>query len=168
MQQQSITDADLDQWEKEEHLYFSKIGHEDAWDTYAVAYVEMLQDLRAAEATRGNITMQFIQSVPSDYEFVDANQQMPRYATEVSSTARLETRRRHANERYNQLLLDVTEMELKMGTERWEPSSPQYQSTLRYIANRKYHRALIKVHRLVVLRLFELHKLNLSQTGKCA
>ncbi|KAI0323319.1 hypothetical protein GY45DRAFT_1227486, partial [Cubamyces sp. BRFM 1775] len=36
---------------------------------------------------------------------------------------------------------------------------------LQYIATRKYQRALGKLQRLVIQRLFELHKLNLSQTG---
>jgi hypothetical protein len=36
---------------------------------------------------------------------------------------------------------------------------------MKYMATRKYHRALDELQRLVVLRLFELHKLNLSQTG---
>lgn len=34
------------------------------------------------------------------------------------------------------------------------------------MSQREYHRALDNLQRLVVLRLFELHKLNISQTGK--
>ncbi|KAG2363646.1 hypothetical protein BDR07DRAFT_1450588 [Suillus spraguei] len=36
---------------------------------------------------------------------------------------------------------------------------------MRYMATQKYHHALDELQRLVVLRLFELHKLNLLQTG---
>lgn len=158
-----VTEQTLDQWEKAEQHYFQNLtGKEDPWDAYAVVYVEMLQDLQAANAARGNATTQFLQSIPEDYSF-DADAAK---SADKSQTAQLETRRRHANERYNQILFDVLDMELRMGTQRWEPSTPQYQATVKYIAERKYHRALNKVHRLVVLRLFELHKMNLSQTGK--
>ncbi|KIP01439.1 hypothetical protein PHLGIDRAFT_40382, partial [Phlebiopsis gigantea 11061_1 CR5-6] len=37
--------------------------------------------------------------------------------------------------------------------------------TLQYLRERKYHRALHKVQRLVILRLFELSKLNVAKTG---
>jgi predicted ferric reductase len=57
-------------------------------------------------------------------------------------------------------------MEVKMGiTWRWEPLDSEYADTMRYMATQKYHRALDELQRLVVLQLFELHKLNLSQTG---
>jgi len=36
---------------------------------------------------------------------------------------------------------------------------------MKYIAARKYHQALNALQRLVVQWLFELHKLNLAQTG---
>jgi hypothetical protein len=57
-------------------------------------------------------------------------------------------------------------MEVKMGiATRWQPSDPEYIETANYMSKRKYHLALDNLQRLVVLRLFELHKLNLSQTG---
>lgn len=49
---------------------------------------------------------------------------------------------------------------------RWTTLSPEYQSTLKYISNRKYEQALDHLQQLVIKRLFELHKLNLSQTGQ--
>ncbi|KAJ3472921.1 hypothetical protein NLI96_g13200 [Meripilus lineatus] len=121
----------------------------------------MLQDLNAADIACGNANALFFQSVPSDYQYAS-----PEEAAKVdnSQTLNLETKRRHAKERYDRLLLEVMEMELRMGIQRWQPSHPRYQSTLKYISQRKYHQALNKVYRLVVLRLFELHKLNLSQT----
>jgi hypothetical protein len=58
-------------------------------------------------------------------------------------------------------------MEVRMGiVNRWESSMPEYQQTVKYIKTREYQRALDNLQRLVIQRLFELHKLNLSQTGK--
>ena len=43
---------------------------------------------------------------------------------------------------------------------------PAYQEAVKYIHERKYRRALEKLHRLIVQRLFELQKLNVSHTGE--
>ena len=48
---------------------------------------------------------------------------------------------------------------------RWVPGDREYEETLKYIATRNYQRALGRLQRLVIQRLFELHKLNLAQTG---
>lgn len=50
--------------------------------------------------------------------------------------------------------------------ERWHADHPKYRDTLKYISQRRYHRAIDKLHKLVVQRLFELHKMNLSATGE--
>ena len=39
----------LDDWEKEEQLYFNTLGQENSWDMHAVAYVELLRELRAVD-----------------------------------------------------------------------------------------------------------------------
>jgi hypothetical protein len=49
LQSLNITEADLKKWESEEVEYFGSLGKEPEWDVYAVAYVELLQELRLAE-----------------------------------------------------------------------------------------------------------------------
>lgn len=54
-----------------------------------------------------------------------------------------------------------------MGIERrWQPSDAQYLDTCKYMALRKYHKALDHLQKLVIQRLFELNKLNIAGTGK--
>ena len=61
---------------------------------------------------------------------------------------------------------DLARLEAKLEIEnRWQPGDILYDNTVKYIAPRKYQQALGRLQRLVILRLFELHKLNLSQTG---
>ncbi|KAG6858207.1 hypothetical protein C0995_001777 [Termitomyces sp. Mi166 len=48
---------------------------------------------------------------------------------------------------------------------RWTVNHSEYQKTAEYIANLKYEKALDHLQTLVIKRLFELHKLNLFQTG---
>jgi len=88
------------------------------------------------------------------------------YSSELSRTRRLESGRRHARERQDQLLRQVLELEVEMGiAKRWTPETPGYVETARYICERRYHQALNNLQRLVVQRLFELHRLNLSGIG---
>jgi hypothetical protein len=57
-------------------------------------------------------------------------------------------------------------MEVKLNiSRRWTVTSPEYISTIKYVQERKYQRALDRLQRLVVQRLFELHRLNLSGIG---
>ena len=49
---------------------------------------------------------------------------------------------------------------------RWDPLSPEYLETLGYLNTRSYQRALEELQRLVIQRLFELHKMNMSATGE--
>jgi hypothetical protein len=97
-------------------------------------------------------------STPADYEF--------NYAGAASQTQKIETNRRHLSERRDNALHEVIEMEVKMDiAHRWQAGDQEYLKTLTYIKERQYYRALDELRRLVIQRLFELHKLNLSQTG---
>lgn len=111
----------------------------------------------------------FISHTPADYTFA-----MPSssggpidYSAELSQTRKAESARRLAAERRQQVLVEVVAMEVQMGIAvRWQPSDSQYMATVKYISERHYHRALDRLQKLVVLRLFELNKLNLAGTGK--
>lgn len=48
---------------------------------------------------------------------------------------------------------------------RWVPHSPEYQKALKYLHHRIYYLALDKLEGLVIQRLFELSKVNASETG---
>jgi hypothetical protein len=111
----------------------------------------------------------FLSSAPADYQLTaldstDAGSGF--YAFNLSQTRKLETERRCAAERRDILQREVVAMEIRLGIIcRWEPSSPEYQRTLSFMSTRKYQKALDHLQRLVVQRLFELHRLNVAQTG---
>ncbi len=89
------------------------------------------------------------------------------YDADLSATRKLETRRRYLRDRVDQLTADVNEIEVRFGIEkRWEPMDEKYLKAVKYIATRTYQRALGRLQRLVIQRLFELHKMNIAQTGK--
>lgn len=87
-------------------------------------------------------------------------------ASDAATTRRLETTRRHALENFEKDLQVVQDLESKLGvTQRWIPSTPEWEDAGRLVAMRKYQRALDALEGLVVARIFELTKLNCSGTG---
>lgn len=52
----NISMATLNNWEKEETEYFTTLGQEREWDTHAVVYVQLLQELGHLDAQRSNTT----------------------------------------------------------------------------------------------------------------
>ena len=89
------------------------------------------------------------------------------YAHDLSTTRKLETERRYALELHENCLKQIVNMEVSMGIDRrWDPSTPEYMETLGYLSTRTYQRALEELQRLVIQRLFELHKMNISATGE--
>ncbi|KAG6883306.1 hypothetical protein C0992_009118 [Termitomyces sp. T32_za158] len=90
------------------------------------------------------------------------------YASALSKTRKTETERRYADERRDQLTRDVTQLEARLGIsreQRWTFSSPEFLEISKYISRRTYEKALDKLQKLVIQRLFELQKLNLSHTA---
>ena len=57
------------------------------------------------------------------------------------------------------------EVRLELLGDCWSSSSPEYQEIKKEFAHRRYRLALDELERLVMLRLFELTKLNASGTG---
>lgn len=110
--------------------------------------------------------VRFITLTPDDFQTAAPPLSQP-YAHDLSTTRRLETERRYALELRENCLKQVIDMEVGMGIDkRWDPSSPEYLETLGYLSTRKYQRALEELQRLVIQRLFELHKMNISATGE--
>ncbi|KAG2360342.1 hypothetical protein BDR07DRAFT_1452022 [Suillus spraguei] len=127
-----ISDNDIKTWSLEQSRYLATAGHEVKWDIHAVAYVELLQKLREARAAAENASTLFLNATLVNYEFVTpSTTSTSHYTTNLSQTRKLETRRRHTNERYDSILQDVVALELKMGIVRqWEPADQQYLATL--------------------------------------
>ncbi|KAJ7744928.1 hypothetical protein B0H16DRAFT_1463071 [Mycena metata] len=76
------------------------------------------------------------------------------------------TARRHAEENWDKAFADVQQSEAALGVvDRWEPTGPQWAEAAHLVSTKRYRMALLKLERLVIQRMFELTKMNLSQTG---
>ncbi|KAI0674940.1 hypothetical protein C8Q78DRAFT_1075288 [Trametes maxima] len=157
-------------YRQEELQYFEELGEELPRDLHAIAYVEALEELNSVSAELDGAEEQFLKTVPPDYApavaFLPPTTALTTYSTDASATRKVETRRRFLRDRLAVLQLEVATLEIKLGIDiRWQAGDTQYVKVLDYIATRRYQRALGHLQRLVVQRLFELHRLNLSQTA---
>ncbi|THU84014.1 hypothetical protein K435DRAFT_688431 [Dendrothele bispora CBS 962.96] len=165
LQDLQITGHDLDAYFQDEVAHFRGLGTEAPEDLHAVAYVELLQKFRALSNEYEEASSSFRLRIPDNYTPLSATQQ---YGAALSETRKAETNRRRIGEQRDQALDELVGMEVQMGIpegQRWLPGSPQYLQALQYMKKRKYQQALESLYKLVVQRLFELHRLNLSQTS---
>lgn len=81
-------------------------------------------------------------------------------------TASSETARRHALEIQNRDLAAVQLLENKLNiSQRWERGSLEWLAAGEKVSMRTYQRCIDVLEGLVVARMFELTKMNRSQTG---
>lgn len=81
-------------------------------------------------------------------------------------TASTETARRHALETQNRDLAAVQQLENKLNiSQRWERGSLEWVAAGEKVSVRTYQRCIDILEGLVVARMFELTKMNRSQTG---
>lgn len=158
MSEYGVTSETLEEWAREEREFFATLGEEEEFDVRRVAYIELLQQLRELEPQLARASSSFIAYNP--------HQNDPSYKKQLSETRRLETNRRHAIDKYNRISLEICQLEAALDIPmRWTPLDPEYIEATTHIRERKYARALDKLQKLVIQRLFELHKLNIAQTG---
>jgi hypothetical protein len=87
-------------------------------------------------------------------------------AAYTPGTSKAELARQRGKEKVEHDLEAVQELEERLGiVDRWTTESEKWQSTVGEIKKRKYQLALNSVEHLIVQRIFELTKVNQSQTG---
>lgn len=86
--------------------------------------------------------------------------------TTKDETASIETARRHALEKRDKILDQVHALETRYKlAKRWKKDSVEWKEAAGLSSMHSYQKALDKLEGLVVARLFELTKMNMSQTG---
>lgn len=82
------------------------------------------------------------------------------------TTASKETARRHVIELNIRRVKAVQVIEIKLNiTTRWEPGSMEWEAAALKVKMRLYQRSIDVLEGLIVARMFELTKMNMSQTG---
>ena len=146
---------------QEQREFFAQLGEETQYNLHEVAYVEALQKLRDLENERQTVNTRF-----SGFMTVDPSSSS--YEQDFSKGRKIETERRTVNDSISNVMRELNELEVLLQiarTDRWTPAHPKYKETRKFIVERDYRAALEEVQRLVILRLFELHRLNLARIG---
>ncbi|KAG1883627.1 hypothetical protein F4604DRAFT_1878911 [Suillus subluteus] len=157
----SFSDEDFVQWKAEESEFLTDLLLESPSDAFAVAYVEELEKLRCAEAKYGSVTsVPFLTYTPASFMQSGLNA-----ATRDSSRA-IEAELASALRRLQLQMNVVDDFERCHGiNEHWVSSDPWYIQAHKYCSQCRFTRVIEELEGLVVQRLFELSKANLSGTG---
>ncbi|KAJ7795923.1 hypothetical protein B0H14DRAFT_3093466 [Mycena olivaceomarginata] len=145
-------------WLEKEKEYLRAMKKEPLEETMEMEYYEKLVQYNDSEerlrSTQG-VNTPFIPAA------TDAS-----YAESVKQTRRIETQRRHASEVFYKRLDAVQDLEQRLGiTTRWVAESEEWKHAAKLVSSRVYQRALDQLQGLIVARLFELSKMNMSGTG---
>ncbi|KAJ3828633.1 hypothetical protein F5880DRAFT_1621091 [Lentinula raphanica] len=163
LQKLELTEDDIETYWAEQKQHFDTLETEDPHDLRTMEYVSLLQQLQGVKKSLDIGLFGLHTKTPSDYAFLNDPSS---YNTELSQTRKIETKRQYLKEQHKDLLFQVVQMEALLDIQRrWEPQDSEYRAAVKRMDEQKYREALLKLHRLVIQRLWELHKMNLSQTG---
>ncbi|KAJ7857422.1 hypothetical protein B0H14DRAFT_3085219 [Mycena olivaceomarginata] len=164
------TEGALRTWMRHEGVDDVDRFHE--WLTEEKAYLEGLKD--GGKANEDTLEMEYVQKLLN----LSASQAKYRLAAAESPTrwrgdgaytpgvSKEDRARRRAEEKVEKDLQRVHELEETLDiVERWTSGSPKWEATVEEIKKRKYAVALDALELLIVERIFELTKMNQSQTG---
>ncbi|KAL0063013.1 hypothetical protein AAF712_010144 [Marasmius tenuissimus] len=152
-EQYGLSEDDCERLLQDETKHLTREVEESPELATRLDYVEMLQKLAKHKTS----------SDEAQAKYKDA---MRSHRTSRKQETALQTRARTALERYKSTLEDLLDFENDNSYyKRWEPTDTEYQETVKAMRGRNYRQALDKLEKLVVQRLLELTKLNMSGVG---
>ncbi|KAJ6455997.1 hypothetical protein DFH09DRAFT_1116274 [Mycena vulgaris] len=146
------------------------LAHTDTFDTYAnlTLHVAMAQ-LGVQDVS------EFPERLEQEKEYLNGLGKEPEEETDqeifdtrcAESSKSTKTTCRHAQESYDRVLADVQESEAKMGIDpRWTLESKEWEDVALLVSRRRYRLSINQLEVLVLKRMFELTKMNMSGTGR--
>ncbi|KAJ7233282.1 hypothetical protein B0H12DRAFT_1028580, partial [Mycena haematopus] len=139
-------------WLQAEKTYLNSLTKEPEQETLQMEYYQKLVNLHGHDRT---IASPFI---PAETEAT--------YGAAAAQTRRIETQRRHALEIYSKTLDAIQDLEVRLDIKvRWRPGDEDWVATAALVEKRRYQCAIDELEGLVVARMFELSKVNMSDTG---
>ncbi|KAK0457967.1 uncharacterized protein EV420DRAFT_1270846 [Desarmillaria tabescens] len=158
MQELGVTDEkEFEAWLSEEEAYLSGLQRELPEETIEMEYYTRLihyYDVESKVAASRRVV--FVNTMTD-------TQPQPR-----DDTRKMETAQRHLLERRSQELERVQDLERSLNIspeDRWIVGSEKWRENEQRVAVRTYRRCLDRLEGLIVARIFELTKMNMSHTG---
>ncbi|KAK0461669.1 uncharacterized protein EV420DRAFT_1266632 [Desarmillaria tabescens] len=151
--------SEFDKWLQEEKEYLNGLTKEPEFETCAMEYYSQLVEFYMLEAKLAKTRVEHSDIITPET-----------FTQSRDKTSRKETARRHLIEKTRKQLQNVQHMELLLNIggehERWAPGMAAWESAQTLVRTRDYRRCLNNLEALVVSRIFELTKMNMSKTGK--
>ncbi|PPQ87268.1 hypothetical protein CVT24_005902, partial [Panaeolus cyanescens] len=143
------------QWLAEEREYLTNLKREPIGETLKMEYYQRLCRLYKTELELNEAQKQWA---------VTTSNTVPE--NDEAHTRKIENKRRHAQEKYEANLTVVQGLEQELGVgKRWMPNDQEWKDAEVLVMRRRYQRSVDQLESLVVSRMFELTKMNMSQTG---
>ncbi|KIY49673.1 hypothetical protein FISHEDRAFT_40870 [Fistulina hepatica ATCC 64428] len=150
------TAQDYEDYLSQERAYLDSLRREPPEVTQKFEYMEALERLQKAIA----------ESRIAQREFERLNEAYERNEPVSGNVGKIKARYTRTANRVVILDEEVSRLEDVMGLDgRWTPESPEFVACSKEMGERRYRRALDELERLVVQRLLELTKLNMSGVG---
>ncbi|THU88892.1 hypothetical protein K435DRAFT_821527 [Dendrothele bispora CBS 962.96] len=144
------------EWLAEEKAYLTGLKRQPTEETLQMEYYQSLVGLEKADFELQQATKAWVAERPAGVPLNVA----------AGTTRGLETKRRHALETREDLRTQCQLLEQKLGVARqWMPGSPEWEDAKKRVELAQYQKCVDKLESLVVARLFELTRMNMSQTG---
>ncbi|KAJ6591458.1 hypothetical protein DFH09DRAFT_1244592 [Mycena vulgaris] len=159
MEAEGVEDyEEFHEWLEEEKTYLLSLKNtpKENKETLEMEYVQKLVNLSASQYVLHSVILPISNSGRANGD--DAPYE--------PGVAKAEVARRHAREKMEKDLEAVRELEVSLDiVDRWTTASPKWVATVAAVKQRKYQLALDALELLIVERIFELTKINRSQTG---
>ncbi|KAJ7727652.1 hypothetical protein DFH07DRAFT_871547 [Mycena maculata] len=150
--------SEFETWRAKERGHLRSLSKEPEQETLEMEYFQKLVNLRGIEERVASILGVERPFIPTENDTA--------YAEAAKSTRRLETQRRHALELQVKALAAVHDLEDQLDiTARWMPGDQKWEAVAGMVRKRRYQRALDHLQGLIISRMFELAKCNMSGTG---
>ncbi|KAG6895499.1 hypothetical protein C0992_000999 [Termitomyces sp. T32_za158] len=147
------------EWLQEERTYLLSLSKEPIQETLEMEYYQKLVNFHAASEK--------LRKLKSTWHSYDPH--APVTASKPPGAKwqyKPDTQVRHAQEAMDNALNAVQGLEVQLEiTERWTPECDEWKAAATMAGRRRYQRCLDELERLVMSHMFELTKMNMSQTG---
>ncbi|KAL1740504.1 hypothetical protein HDZ31DRAFT_47382, partial [Schizophyllum fasciatum] len=152
------TDAEIESWRTEELEYLQNVPTEVGIDIRHSAYVEALEQLKAAQAA----VLKMRETIDLVVYPVESGQ----LSVDAQAVARAKEAERNALQRKLLACMGAADDTERLAgiTERWKPDDELYRAALQSVHMREFEKVLGRLEGLVVQRLAELSKANLART----
>jgi hypothetical protein len=173
MKEENIESYDVfERWlgEEKEYLLGLKDSSKTDVETLEMEYVQRLVNLDASRLALFSPNLRSAKSTfRAKYQVLSGAAKNARRddAPYTPGVSKAEVARRHGKEKMDKDLEIVQELEDRLEiSDRWTVDSPQWAPTVLELKKQKYRQALDAMELLIVERIFELTKMNQSQTGE--